>query len=152
AAEHRAVFDAVAERRGGVRGPFTILLQSPMLCRRVLDVGSYLRHSSHMTADVRELAVIATARAHDCPYVWAAHAPAARRAGISDAVVVAVRDWGGLASLPSAERDAVDYVRQLLRTNYVSEAVFDRLLTRYGGPWLLGAPHLRRQHRLLNPH
>jgi len=136
-AAHRAVFDAVAEGRGSVRGPFTILMHSPVLCRRMLDVGSYLRFNSQVKADVRELAVIATAREKDCPYVWAAHAPAAREAGASDAAVAAVRDRADLAALPSAGRDAVDYVRQLLRTNRVAAPLFDRVRAQYGVTWLV---------------
>lgn len=135
--EHRSVFDAVAEGRGSVRGPFSILMHSPVLCRRHLDVGSYLRFNSQVKPDSRELAIIATAREKDCPYVWAAHAPAARKAGISDAAVTAVRDRGDLTGLPSAERDAVDYVRQLLRANHVAQPLFDRLQGRYGVTWLV---------------
>jgi 4-carboxymuconolactone decarboxylase len=135
--EHRGVFDAVAEGRGSVRGPFRILMHSPVLCRRLLDVGSYLRVNSQVQAVSRELAVIATAREKDCPYVWAAHAPAARKAGASDAAVAAVRDRGDLAGLPSAERDALDYVRQLLGTNRVAQPLFDRLRGQYGVPWLV---------------
>jgi 4-carboxymuconolactone decarboxylase len=135
--EHRAVFDAVAESRGSVRGPFSILLHSPVLCRRLLDVGSYLRVDSQVRADARELAVIATAREKDCPYVWAAHAPAARKAGVSDAAVAAARGRGDLSGLPSGERDVLDYVRQLLGTNRVVQPLFDRLRSRYGVPGLV---------------
>jgi 4-carboxymuconolactone decarboxylase len=100
-------------------------------------VGTYLRFKSQVNPDARELAIIATAREKDCPYVWAAHAPAARKAGASDAAVTAVRDRGDLTSLPSAERDIVDYVRQLLRTNGVAQPLFDRLRGQYGVPWLV---------------
>jgi 4-carboxymuconolactone decarboxylase len=131
-AADRPIFDAVAEGRGGVRGPFSILLYSPALCRRHLDVGTYLRAHSQVKPDSRELAIIATAREKDCPYVWAAHAPAARRAGASDAAVTAVRDRGDLTSLPATERDVVDYVRQLLRTNRVAQPLFDRLRDQHG--------------------
>ena len=137
AEEHRPVFDAVAEGRGSVRGPFSILMYSPMLCRQMLDVGTYLRFNSRVKPELMELAVIATAREKDCPYVWAAHAPAARKAGVSDAAVTAVRDRGDLTSLPTAERDAVDYVRQLSRTNVVAQPLFDRLRNQYGVPWLV---------------
>ena len=135
--EHRPTFDAVTEGRGHVRGPFSILMHSPVLCRRHLDVGTHLRSSSRVKPDARELAIIATAREKDCPYVWAAHAPAARKAGISDAAVAAVRDRRDLTDLPSTERDAVDYVRQLLRNNEVSQPLFDRLRSQYGVPWLV---------------
>jgi 4-carboxymuconolactone decarboxylase len=135
--EHRAVFDAIAEGRGGVRGPFSILMYSPPLCRRLLDASTYLRSSARGKAEVRELAIIATAREKDCPYVWAAHAPAARKAGASDAAVTAVRTRGDLGGLPSAERDVVEYVRQISRTSRVAQPLFDRLQGQYGVPWLV---------------
>jgi 4-carboxymuconolactone decarboxylase len=138
AEEHRAVYDAVTEGRGGsVRGPFGMLLHSPLLCRRHLDVGTYLRFKSHVKPDAGELAIIATAREKDCPYVWTAHAPAARKAGVSDAAVIVVRDRGDIARLSSSERDIVDYVRQLLRTNGVAQPLFDRLRDAYGVTWLV---------------
>jgi 4-carboxymuconolactone decarboxylase len=137
AEEHRAVFDAVAGERGGVRGPFPWLLYSPVLGGRHLDVGTFLRSSSQVAASARELAIIATAREKDCPYVWAAHAPAARKADVSDAAVTAVRDRGDAAGLASAERDVVDYVRQLLRNSRVAQPVFDRLSAEHGVTWLV---------------
>src|SRR5712691_10718669 len=51
--EHRVVFDALAGERGGVRGPFPWLLQSPLLCGRHLEVGTFLRSSSQVGADGR---------------------------------------------------------------------------------------------------
>jgi 4-carboxymuconolactone decarboxylase len=134
---HRAIFDTVAEGRGSVRGPFGILMHSPLLCRRHLDVGTFLRFNSGLEADSRELAIIATAREKDCPYIWAAHAPAARQAGLSAAIVSAVRDRGDLAGLPSVERDIVDYTRRLAQENAVDAALFDRLQGRHGVPWLV---------------
>jgi len=136
-AEHRPVFDAVTEGRGGVRGPFGMLLHSPPLCGRHLDVGTYLRFHSRLSAEAKELAIIATAREKDCPYVWAAHAPAARKAGVGDGAVAMVRDRGDVAGLPPAERDVVDYVRQLLRSHGVTQPLFDRLRDRHGETWLV---------------
>jgi 4-carboxymuconolactone decarboxylase len=134
---HHAIFDAVAEGRGSVRGPFSILMYSPVLCRRHLDVGTFLRFNSRLEADSRELAILATAREKDCPYIWAAHAPAARQAGVSNAIVSVVRDRGDLAALPAAERDVIDYARQLVRSNAVAPVLFDRLQGRHGVPWLV---------------
>jgi 4-carboxymuconolactone decarboxylase len=114
-----------------------MLLHSPALCRRHLDVGTYLRFESRLEPESRELAIIATAREKDCPYVWAAHAPAARKAGVGDAAVRGVRDHAELAGLPPAERDIADYVRQLSRNNAVAQDVFDRLLSRHAVPWLV---------------
>src|SRR5258708_2337670 len=112
-------------------------MHSPVLCRRHLDVGTFLRFNSRLEADSRELAIIATAREKDCPYIWAAHAPAARQAGIGTAIVSAVRERGDLAGVPAAERDIVDYTRQLAKDNAVAPVLFDRLQGRHGVPWLV---------------
>jgi 4-carboxymuconolactone decarboxylase len=114
-----------------------MLMHSPVLCGRHLDVGTYLRSLSRVEPDARELAIIATAREQDCPYVWAAHAPAARKAGIGDAVVTSVRDRGDVTGLPPAARDVVDYVRQLLNRNGVTQPLFDRLRAQHGVTWLV---------------
>ena len=138
AVAYRPVFDAIAEGRGGsIRGPFPYLLYSPELCRRHLAVGSYLRYHSQVKPEPRELAIIATAREKDCSYVWAAHAPGARKAGVSEATVVAVRDRGDLAGLPAGERDVVDYVRQVWRRSRVPQPLFDRLRDQHGVTWLV---------------
>jgi 4-carboxymuconolactone decarboxylase len=137
AAEHRAVFDAVTGERGGVRGPFPWLLYSPVLCGRHLEVGTFLRASSRVAPEARELAIVATAREKDCPYVWAAHAPAARKAGVADGVVAAVRDGSDVGGVGEAARDVVDYVRQLHRANAVAQPLFERLVQRHGVTWLV---------------
>jgi 4-carboxymuconolactone decarboxylase len=137
AEEDRTVFDAVAEGRGSVRGPFAILMYAPPLCRRVFDVSNYLRFESALSPAFRELATIATAREKDCAYVWAAHAPAARREGVSDQVIVVVRDRGDLDALPAPERDVVAYTRQVLGAHRVTQSLFDRLRDAHGVPWLV---------------
>jgi 4-carboxymuconolactone decarboxylase len=131
------VFDAVAENRGSVRGPFAVLLHSPPLCRRVLDVTTYLREVSPVRSGQRELAIIVTAREKDCAYVWAAHVPTARSEGVSETAIAAVRDRGPIEALPAEERDVVDYARQLLQEHRVSQALFDRLRDARGVPWLV---------------
>ena len=67
--------------------------------------------------------------------MWAAHAPAARKAGVAEAVVAAVRARSDLANVAEAERDVVDSVRQLHRTHAVSQPLFDRLSQRHGVRW-----------------
>lgn len=135
--EHQAVFDAVAEGRGTVRGPFSILMYSPVLCQRVLQVSDYLRFRGLVAPDPGELAIVATAREKDCPYVWAAHAPLARQAGVRPEAIDAVRDRSPLTAFAPHEAPVVDYVRQLLRTNRVEQALFDRLVAARGVPWLV---------------
>lgn len=145
-----AVFDAVAEGRGSVRGPFSLLMYSPPLCRRIFDVSNYLRFASELSPRLRELATVATAREKDCPYVWAAHAPAARREGVQEPLLTAVRERRALGGLPPGERDVVEYVRQVFRAHRVEEPLFNRLLTAHGERWLVELTALAGHYGLIS--
>lgn len=136
AAGGEAVFDQVAEGRGTVRGPFSILMHSPGLCKVVVDVSDYLRRGLLSPAD-RELATLATARERDCPYVWGAHAAAGRRVGVREEAIAAIGTRAGLDAFTDAERDIVDWVRQLAQTNRVEQPLFDRLQAARGVPWMV---------------
>lgn len=137
APEHQRVFEAVAEGRGSVRGPFGILMHSPPLCERVLHQGTFLRFQSAVQPKEGELAVLATAREKDCPYVWAAHVTLARKAGVREEAITAVRERREVGGLAPGERAIVSYVRQLLQTNRVEPAVFGELKDRHGVTWLV---------------
>ncbi len=130
------IFDAVAASRGNVRGPFALLMYSPPLCEAVLGLTVYLRLDSQIPARTRELAVIATARERDCPYVWAAHAPAARKEGVAEETIAAVRDRGVIEP-GSPEADVVELVRSLMRAHRVDQALFDRLIATHTLPGLV---------------
>ena len=80
-AEHHATFDAITQSRGRVAGPFGILLNSPELAGRAAQLGHYLRFDSALSPDLRELAILITARSKNAQYEWAAHAPLALKAG-----------------------------------------------------------------------
>jgi 4-carboxymuconolactone decarboxylase len=137
APEHRPVFDAVAEGRGSVRGPFSIMMYSPQMCERVLNTSNFLRFQSSVKPKEGELAIIATAREKDCPFVWAAHVTLARKAGTREEAISVVRDRKDASGLAPDERAIVTYVRQLLRNNRVDQAIFDALKDRYGVPWVV---------------
>ena len=78
-----------------------------------------------------------------------AHAPTAREVGAKEESIAAVRSRGDLAGLPEIERDTVDYVRQLLRTNWISQDLFDRVRDRHGVPWMVELTCLIGQYGIL---
>src|SRR5438874_6449102 len=96
AAEHHAIFDELAALRGRISGPSSVVLHSPALARPWNEISEYLHRDSVVEARDAELAVAASARENDCAFIWAAHAPPAREAGVSDATLVAVRERGSL--------------------------------------------------------
>jgi 4-carboxymuconolactone decarboxylase len=144
-----AVFDTIADGRKSVRGPFAVLMHSPPLCQTVFDVSNCLRFASLLFPRTRELVTIITAREHDCPYVWASHAAAARREGVPDATIALVRDHGDTTHLAPDEADVVDFTRQLLRSHRVTQALFDRLHDTHGAPWLVELTALIGHYRVI---
>src|SRR5207249_8713172 len=107
APEHHALFDKLAALRGRISGPSTIVLHSPGLARPWNEVSEYLHRESLVEAPHAELAVCATAREKDSGYIWNAHVPLARKAGVGATTIDAVRDRRSVDGLPSAERAVI---------------------------------------------
>ncbi len=130
--EQQPIFDEIAASRGRVSGPFKVLLNSPEVTRRIAHTGAYIRFESTLPDDVNELAVLATSRELDCQYEWTAHEPNARRAGVREEAIVAIRDRKAPQGLTPKEAVVVSYVQELLRDHRVSEATFQAALQRFG--------------------
>src|SRR2546423_5086873 len=89
----RSIFDEVSTGPGGVgTGPMSVLKYSPEMSRRTIPLFNYVRNESSLPQKVRELAMLTTARATDCPYISNAHAALGRQAGLPDPLVHAPRD------------------------------------------------------------
>ena len=71
------------------------MMNAPELANR----GAYLVRESSLSPKIRELAMLVTAREHDCQYIWNAHAPLGRKAGLSDETVDHLRDRRELTKL-----------------------------------------------------
>jgi 4-carboxymuconolactone decarboxylase len=68
----------------------------------------------------------------DCDYVWAAHVPAALKAGVRPEVVEIVGNRGSLAGLTNEEAVIVRYGREVLGRHRLSQEAFDAVLERFG--------------------
>ena len=91
-AGHGHVWDQIASSRGRVVGPFTVLLHRPELARRISELGAYIRFESVPGRVDRELAIIALAREMDCQFEWAYHVLEARKVGVREEAITAVRE------------------------------------------------------------
>ncbi|MGE3538011.1 MAG: carboxymuconolactone decarboxylase family protein [Candidatus Tectimicrobiota bacterium] len=134
----REAFDAVTADSAGMitSGPGSITINSPEMARRRNHLTHYLRYETTFPERIKELAIITAARAMDCPYIWNAHAPAARRAGVSDAVIEAIRERRPLPAMPPDEAAIVDYGMEFFRTHKVSDGTFHTALEQFGAQHL----------------
>src|SRR5215831_21362556 len=114
APEHQDVVDDVLKVFGAVRGPFSMMLHSPELTKRMLPLVPFFRDESVVEAKLRSVAILAAVREREAAYVWAAQVAAARRNGLPEQVIDLLRAKSDPAALPAGQRDIVLYVRQLM--------------------------------------
>ena len=130
--EAQHIFDVIAQSRGGVRGPFALLLHSPEVAQRVAHLGTYVRFESVLSPVDRELAILTTARECDCEYQWSGHTRLARQAGVREEAINVIAQRLSLDQLTEAESFIVGYARELIREHRVSDAKFEAARIRCG--------------------
>ena len=130
--EHHGIYDAIAQSRGVVRGPFAALLHSPPIAERTAHLGSYIRFESQLDPKIVELAALATARELECRHEWAAHVTHAAKAGIPMETIRAIHQSKGPESFSFEEAQVVSCVQELLRFHRLSEPTFQALYARLG--------------------
>ena len=127
-------YDAFMASRAGRPNisPYTLLLHMPEMAQRLEALRTYLRDETSLPPKLQELVMISVAREMSCAFIWYAHAAAARRAGVRDDIVDAIRDRRSLTNLDPAEQTVVDFARELLQNRKVSRPTFDAATAHFG--------------------
>jgi len=135
-AEHHAIVDAIAASRGALQGPFTAFLNSPEIAGRVAHLGAYVRFEGSLDMRVRVLAAMTVAREFEAEYVWGAQTGGARRQGVPEATITAIRD-NHSRGVPAEDAQIIDFTRQLLRRHRIDDAAFTAMQARFGNDQLV---------------
>ncbi len=132
APEHQNVYDAIAQSRGVVGGPWLALLHSPELAARTAHLGSYIRFESSLDHKVIEFTALVSARELECKHEWAAHIMHGQKAGIPMETIRAVYQKKGAESFSSEDAQIVSFVREMIHSHRVNEATFQAIYGRFG--------------------
>jgi 4-carboxymuconolactone decarboxylase len=108
----------------GLGGPYAMLITSPELLKRYLMMTEYLRQKTSLSHRLNEMAILMEARIWDAQYEWWAHEPLARKAGVPDAIIAAIKDGKRPAVMQPDEAIVYDVVTELLNTKKLSDATF----------------------------
>lgn len=81
----------VTDDRGRLEGPFNAMLFHPRLGLPLQRLGVELRYGGVLPTATRELLVLTVANALDSAYEWNAHLAIANEAGLSSALIEAIR-------------------------------------------------------------
>ena len=130
-AQHQPIFDRVVASRGAVQGPFTMLLHCPPLAEHFTTLGGYVRFEGELDHRVRVLAAMTVAREFDAIYIWGAQTGNARKQGVPESTITAIREKHS-KGLPPEDAQIVDFTRELIRKHRVSDATMQALQKRFG--------------------
>jgi 4-carboxymuconolactone decarboxylase len=129
----RELHGAIAGARGGVvRGPFAIWLRTPGIAEKANQFGNELRLSGRLDKRLFELMVLVVARHWSAQYEWYVHEKAALEAGVSAAIVAAIRDRAQPQFAHADEHMVFDLVTELNETKTVSDKTYARALDAFG--------------------
>lgn len=131
--EQKRVFDAVVSgQRGTLVGPLRAAIHVPELADRWQRLGEQLRYNTTLPPRLSELSIILTARRWNAEIEWTIHAGAARKAGIAEDIIDAIRE-GRVPDLPDRDmQDVYDFTCSLQSTGQVSDAQHAAIRERWG--------------------
>jgi 4-carboxymuconolactone decarboxylase len=131
AEKDRRIVDSIVASRGALQGPFTMFLHCPELAGRLAHLGAFVRFEGSLDMRVRVLAAMTVAREFEAVYVWGAQTGGARRLGVPETTITAIRENHSRGILPE-DAQIVEFTRQLLRGHRVDDATANAMRTRFG--------------------
>jgi 4-carboxymuconolactone decarboxylase len=135
APEHQHFLDRIIRTRGSLSGVFQVMLHSPDMAERVANIGAFILFETILPPEIKTLIWLIAAREFDCNYAWIASVPAARAAGVSDALIAGLENDKFAAGLTGREKALFDFCHQLLRGNHhVSEPTYRAAVDQFGVP------------------
>lgn len=111
---------------GALVGPFNAMLHSPEIGQRVQALGEAIRFANSLPDEVLEIAILMTGREWTAQFEWWAHARLARRAGVDEAVIEAIKQRRRPDFTDERQAAVYDFSRELLDTRQVSDATYER--------------------------
>jgi len=126
-----AIVDSIVQSRGALQGPFTMFLHSPELAGRLAHLGAFVRFEGSLDMRVRVLAAMTVARELDAVYVWGAQTGGARKLGVPETTITAIRE-NHARGIPAEDAQIVEFTRQLMRKHRVDDATAKAVRARFG--------------------
>jgi len=121
-----------AERSGEIVVLYQALLNSPSIASGWEKMLTAVRNRTGVPADLRELIILRVAVLNRAEFEFDAHAPVARKAGVPDDKIEAVRQWPATRAMYSADEQLVmELTDHMTRDIEVPESLMDRVRARF---------------------
>jgi len=128
----QSAVNSFVNEEGGLRGPFNVMLYSPILGDAYQRLGSAIRFEGALPPELRELAILTVGAKWQAEYEWWAHEKIARDMGL-DPVVIAGIKAGKLPKSASLEEQTVyDFACELMAQHTVSDVRYQGAVASLG--------------------
>ena len=117
--------DAMLNEQGGLTGPFNALVHAPAIGKHLTALGLALRYETSIPRRLTEVAIITVGGRWQAEFEWWAHAQMARRYGVSDPVIEAIRQGEDPPFEADDERTVHAAARQLAGAGQLSQDTYD---------------------------
>jgi len=131
-AQKDAAADFFATRKVGFSGPWHVFIRSPELLTHAQRMGEYLRYRCKLSGRISEFVILLVARDWTQDYEFGTHRKHGLKAGLTDAIVDAIREGRRPDGLDDDLCIIWDFVTELLRARRVSDTTYGRALARFG--------------------
>ena len=122
----------VLAARGRISPLYQTLLHSPVIAEGWESLLTAVRQKTRVPADLRELVILRVAVLNRAPYEFEAHVSHALAAGVSQALIDALRDDTNVSVLLRADQaEVLAYTDAMTRDIDVSDAVYAPLARRF---------------------
>jgi 4-carboxymuconolactone decarboxylase len=137
----RAVYNALLSGKrgtgltapdGSLIGPFNAMLRNPHVGNRIQSLGEALRFDTSLSRRVIEIATLVVGAHWRAQFEWWAHERLARQAGLSEAVIMAIKRGERPALDDASEATAYEVATEIYRTQRLSDATYARAIERFG--------------------
>jgi 4-carboxymuconolactone decarboxylase len=148
--EAKSVYDKITAKRGQMRGgPFASLMHHPALAEKIGDLGEYLRFGATLPGDIREMAILITARSVNQAYEWVAHARIARTEKLPDDVIERIRTRGDLSAVAPRYAKPARVIQHVLAYESIPQGLQDEVRGALGMAGLMELAILAGQYRMI---
>ena len=135
------MYDLIVSPQGrtlaGLRGPSGIQLYSPKVQEFESALNKYLRYDAGISAPVRELAILITAREMNSQFEWGIHERTARKEGLDSRTIDVVKFRRNTDGLTEKEAVIIELGRQMFGQKKVTSETYARALKIFGARGLV---------------
>lgn len=129
--ETRSAIRHIKSTRKSMPPPSSYLTYAGEAGARLSDLVEYLRYQTSLTDAESELAICTAVRSANAAFIWNAHVKLGLAAGTREEAIHAVDTYGPLEDLTDDEALIIQFGRELLEAQTVSDKTYEAVKRRY---------------------